>query len=155
VDGLNEPNALYKHLENYCRREGTAHQSDALPPVVQIQLVGTLAFDAGSLDQTYMEEIVRTHFQTLFVRIDNHTNEQDYIPDGGDIDGRDPSTWHELERRIFEDLVSRDNRYLATKEQWSVVLADLKQMALQKDDPALIAQFLREKRQNCWEYSMI
>ncbi|HEY6289031.1 MAG TPA: hypothetical protein VIW48_06270, partial [Nitrospiraceae bacterium] len=147
VDGLNEPNALYKHLENYCRREGTAHQSDALPPVVQIQLVGTLAFDAGSLDQAYMEEIVRTHFQPLYVRIDNHTNDQDYIPDGGDIDGRDRSTWHELERRIFEDLVSRDNRYLATKEQWSVVLADLKQMALQKDDPAQIAQFLREKRE--------
>src|SRR5207253_1766448 len=29
---------------------------------------------------------------------------------------------------------------------WSVVLADLKQMALQKEDPALIAQFLRDKR---------
>jgi len=51
-----------------------------------------------------------------------------------------------LERRIFEELVSRDNRYLATKEPWSVVLADLKQMALQKDDPSLIAQFLRDKR---------
>ncbi len=146
MDGLNEPNALYKHLENYCRREGTAHQSDALPPVVQIQLVGTLAFDAGSLDQTYMEEIVRTHFHSLYERVDNHTNDQDYIPDGGDIDGRDRSTWHELERRIFEDLVSRDNRYLATKEHWSVVLADLKQMTLQKDNPAQIAQFLREKR---------
>jgi exonuclease SbcD len=82
----------------------------------------------------------------LYVRIDNNTNDQDFAPDGGDIDGRDRSTWHELERRIFEDLVSRDNRYLATKEQWSVVLADLKQMALQKDDPAQIAQFLREKR---------
>src|SRR2546429_5156805 len=47
----------------------------------------------------------------------------------------DRSVWHELERYIFEDLVSRDNRYLPHKEQWSVVLADLKQMALQKDDP--------------------
>jgi DNA repair protein SbcD/Mre11 len=93
-----------------------------------------------------MEEIVRSYFQPLHVRIDNNTNDQDYVPDGGDIDGRDRSTWHELERRIFEDLVSRDNRYLATREQWSVVLADLKQMALQKEDPAQIAQFLRDKR---------
>ncbi len=146
VDGLNEPNALYKRLEDYCRREGPAHQADALPPVVQVHLVGTLGFDAGSLDQAYMEELVRTHFQPLYVRIDNNTNDQDYVPDGGDIDGRDRSTWHELERRIFEELVSRDNRYLATREQWSVVLADLKQMALQKDDPAQIAQFLRDKR---------
>ncbi len=148
VDGLNEPNALYEHLEDYCRREGPAHNANGngLPPVVQIHLVGLLGFDAGSLDQAYMEEIVRTHFQPLYVRIDNNANDQDYAPDGGDLDGRDRSTWHELERRIFEDLVSRDNRYLPAKEQWSVVLADLKQMAMQKDDPALIAQFLRDKR---------
>ncbi len=146
VDGLNDPNALYEFLEDYCRREGSAYQMDALSPVVQIYLVGTLGFDAGSLDQEYMEEMVRTHFHPLYVRIDNNTNDQDYVPDAGEIDGRDRSTWHELERRIFEELVSRDNRYLATKEPWSVVLADLKQMALQKDDPSLIAQFLRDKR---------
>ncbi len=150
VDGLNEPNAVYKRLEDYCQREGPAYQADMSRPVVQIHLVGTLGFDAGSLDQAYMEEIVRTHFQPLYVRIDNNTNDQDYVPDGGDIDGRDRSTWHELERRIFEDLVSRDNRYLATREQWSVVLADLKQMALQKDDPVQIAQFLRDKRAELW-----
>src|SRR6266446_2232629 len=146
VDGLNEPGALYQRLEDYCRREGSAHHADSLRPLVQIHLVGMLGFDAGSLDQAYMEEIVRTHFQPLYVRIDNNTNDQDYAPDGGDLDGRDRSTWHELERRIFEDLVARDNRYLATKEQWSVVLSDLKRMALDKEDPAQIAQFLREKR---------
>jgi exonuclease SbcD len=146
VDGLNEPNAVYEHLEQYCRREGSKYQGEMLSPVVHIHLVGTLAFDAGSLDQKYMEEIVHTHFQPLFARIDNNTNDQDFMPDGGEIDGRDRSVWHELERYIFEDLVSRDNRYLPHKEQWSVVLADLKQMALQKDDPAQIAQFLRDKR---------
>jgi DNA repair protein SbcD/Mre11 len=146
VDGLNEPNAVYERLEQYCRREGPKYQKDMLSPVVHIHLVGTLGFDAGSLDQKYMEEIVHSHFQPLFARIDNNTNDQDFMPDGGEIDGRDRSVWHELERYIFEDLVSRDNRYLPHKEQWSVVLAELKQMALQKDDPAQIAQFLREKR---------
>lgn len=146
VEGLSEPNALYARLEEYCRREGPQHSADSMRPLVQINLIGTLAFDAGALDSSYMEEIVRNHFQPLYVRVDNNTNDQDYIPDGGDIDGRDRSTWHELERRIFEDLVSRDTRFLSEKEQWSVVLADLKQMALQKDDPGHIAQFLREKR---------
>ena len=146
VDGLSEPNAVYEHLEQYCRREGPKYQKEMLSPVVHIHLVGTLAFDADLLDQKYMDEIVQTHFQPLFARIDNNTNDQDFMPDGGEIDGRDRSVWHELERYIFEDLVSRDNRYLPNKEQWSVVLADLKQMALQKDDPAQIAQFLRDKR---------
>src|SRR5947208_16443932 len=93
-----------------------------------------------------MEEMVKSYFQPLYVRVDNNTNDQDYIPEGGDIDGRDGSLWHELERRIFEELVSRDNRYLPAREQWSVVLADLKHMALQEEDPALMAKFLREKR---------
>jgi len=146
VDGLNEPNALYARLEDYCQREAYKHQDGSLRPLVQIQLIGTLNFDAGSLDLPHMEEIVTNHFRPLYVRVDNNTNDQDYIPEGGDIDGRDRSAWHELERRIFEDLVSRDNRYLPAKEQWSTVLADLKKMALDKDDPTTIAQFLRDKR---------
>jgi DNA repair exonuclease SbcCD nuclease subunit len=146
VDGLNEPDALYMRLEDYCQREGPRHQSDFLRPLVQVHLVGTLQFDAGSLDQARMEEMVRSYFQPLYVRVDNNTNDQDYIPEGGDIDGRDRSAWHELERRIFEELVSRDNRYLPAKEQWSTVLTRLKEMALYKEDPTQIAQFLREKR---------
>ncbi len=146
VDGLGEPEALYSRLEDYCRREGPQHGTDILRPVVQVHLIGTLGFDAGALDQARMEEMIRSYFQPLYARVDNNTNDQDYIPDSGEIDGRDRSTWHELERRIFEELISRDSRYLFAKEQWSAVLADLKQMALQKDDPALIAQFLRQKR---------
>lgn len=147
VDGLEEPNAVYERLKEYCYREGPRHEADTLRPLVQINLVGTLGFDAGSLDQAYMEEIVRTYFDPLYVRVDNNTSDQDYLPEDGEIDGRDRSTWHELERRIFEDLVSRDNRYLPAREQWGQVLVHLKQMALQKDEPEHIAQFLREKRE--------
>ncbi len=146
VDGLSEPEALYARLEEYCRREAPRHRDDYLRPLIQIHLHGTLQFDVGSLDLARMEEMVSTYFQPLYVRVDNNTNDQDYVPEGGEIDGRDRSAWHELERRIFEELVSRDNRYLPAKEQWSTVLADLKQMALQKEDTAQIAQFLREKR---------
>src|SRR6266436_5210169 len=133
VDGMNEPDMVYQRLEDYCRREGPRYQGDDLRPVVQIHLVGTLGFDAGSLDQARMEEMIHTYFQPLHVRVDNNTNDQDYVSEGDDIDGRDRSTWHELERRIFEELVS-------------MVLAQLKEMALNKEDPVLIAQFLREKR---------
>ncbi|MFL5627104.1 MAG: exonuclease SbcCD subunit D [Ktedonobacteraceae bacterium] len=146
VDGLDEPEALYARLEDYCRREGPRYQGSSLRPLVQVHLIGTLQFDAGSLDQERMEEMVRSYFQPLYVRVDNNTNDQDYIPEGGDIDGRDRSAWHELERRIFEELVSRDNRYLPAKEQWSTVLTRLKELALYKEDPLQIAQFLREKR---------
>ncbi|HEX4714415.1 MAG TPA: hypothetical protein VH164_05760, partial [Ktedonobacteraceae bacterium] len=122
-------------------------QNDQVRPLVQIQLIGTLAFDASSLDSAHMEELVRSSFEPLYVRIDNNTNDRDYLPENSDLDGRDRSTWHELERHIFEELVARDNRYLPAREQWGGVLAQLKEMALEKQDPALIAQFLREKRE--------
>jgi len=147
VDGLNEPNELYARLEVYCQREGALHRDAPARPLVQIQLVGTLAFDAGSLDLEHMEEIVRTHFEPLYVRIDDNTNDRDYLPANGDLDGRDRSTWQELERRIFEDLVGRDSRYLFAREAWGAVLVQLKEMALEKQDPVLIAQFLRERRE--------
>jgi len=146
VDALADPDALYARLEDYCRREGARYQGAEMQPLVLIQMIGTLGFDAGALDQPRMEEMVRNHFQALYVRIDNNTNDQDYVPDDGDIDGRDRSLWHELERRIFEELVGRDARYLPAKEQWSAVLAELKQKALQQEDPAQIAQLLRDRR---------
>ncbi|HEU5383299.1 MAG TPA: DNA repair exonuclease [Ktedonobacteraceae bacterium] len=151
VDGLNDPNDLYARLEEYCKREGSRYQDEEMRPLVQIQLFGTLAFDAGSLDSEYMEDLVRTAFEPLHVRIDNNTNDRDYLPETGDLDGRDRSTWHELERHIFEDLVGRDIRYLPAREQWGNVLVQLKEMALDKQDPASIAQFLREKRDTLLE----
>jgi len=146
VDGLTEPEALYARLEDYCQREGISYQGTEVQPLVLVQLTGTLAFDAGALDPARMEEMVRNYFQALYVRIDNNTNDQDYEPDEGEFDGSNRSLWHELERRIFEELVARDSRYLPAKEQWSGVVAELKQSALEQQDPAVIAQLLRNKR---------
>ncbi|GHO69429.1 DNA repair protein [Ktedonobacter sp. SOSP1-52] len=146
VDGLNEPEDIYLRLESYCQDKGPAYAQTEKPPVVQVTLSGTLAFDAGSLDISRMEEMLRQYFNPLHARIDNHTSDQDYEPDEGDLDGRDRSLWHELERHIFEELLARDNRFLTAKEQWSNVLADIKAQALRKEEPAQIAQYLRDKR---------
>jgi hypothetical protein len=146
VDGLGDPDALYARLEEYCRREGTKYQEAATRPLVQVHLVGTLAFDAGALDLPRMEEMVRSYFQPLYVRVENSTNDQDYEPEDGDLDGRDRAVWHELERRIFEELLGRDSRYLPAREQWSQVVAQIKADALRENDPAAIALYLRQKR---------
>jgi hypothetical protein len=81
------------------------------------------------------------------VRIDNNTNDQEYTPNEGELDGRDRSVWHELERRIFEDLVGLDARYLPAKEKWGTVLSEMKKSALEKDPPEQISRYLREKRE--------
>ena len=148
VDGLGDPNAVYERLEDYCRRAtNNQRENSSLDPVVQINLIGTLDFDAGALDTKRMEEMVRGYFHSLYERVDNNTNDQDYVADDGELDGRDRSTWYELERRIFEELVSRDIRFLPAREQWGAVLSELKRLALDKEDPARIAAFLREQRE--------
>ena len=147
VDALVEPEAVYERLTHYCQREGTRYKEERSLPVVQIHLTGTLSFDVSSLDTGRMEAIVRETFQPLYVRIDNHTNDQEYTPDEGDLDGRDRSVWHQLERRIFEELVGLDARYLPAKEKWGTVLSEVKQSALRKDTSEQIASYLREKRE--------
>jgi DNA repair exonuclease SbcCD nuclease subunit len=146
VDGLQEPETLYARLMDFCQHEGKNY-GEHDQPLVQIRLTGTLSFDPGTLDQARMEACVNNYFHPLYVRIDNHTNDRDYIPDDGELDGRDRSQWHELERRIFEQLVvGIDDRYLPEREQWGVVLSELKQRALDDEAPEQIAQYLREKR---------
>ncbi|GCE48329.1 DNA repair exonuclease SbcCD nuclease subunit [Thermosporothrix hazakensis] len=151
VDGLESPQALYARLDEFCRQHGPEYQEAALAPVVLLHLSGILAFDRSALDQTHMEEMIRNAFRPLHVRIDNRANDQDYEPDEGEFDGRDRSLWHALEKHIFAELLARDNRFLAEKDQWSLVLADIKAQALRKDEPAQIAQYLREKRASLFE----
>jgi exonuclease SbcD len=148
VDGLVTPEAIYARLAEFCQREGPryAGADQRQRPVVQVQLVGTLAFDADALDLQRLEELLRSSFQPLHARVENNTSDRDYLLDGEGLDGRDRSTWHELERRIFAELLGQDSRYLPAKEAWGQVLAELKERALQKEDPVVLAHYLREKR---------
>jgi hypothetical protein len=90
---------------------------------------------------------VRDYFNPLTVRIHDGTRETDYdIDEGEDGDGRDRSTWQQLEVHIFQELLARDGRYQGNASQWARVLAELKQMALGSEEPANITQRLREAR---------
>src|SRR5207247_11106215 len=91
VDGLNEPNALYARLEDYCQREAYKHQDGSLRPLVQIQLIGTLNFDAGSLDLPHMEELVTNNFRNIYVRFDKNNKDMEYITAGVELDATDSS----------------------------------------------------------------
>jgi DNA repair protein SbcD/Mre11 len=146
VDGLDDPQSIYAQLSEYCQHESARSTGKEPRPLVQISITGTLSFDPGALNQAHMEEMLREALQPLHIRIDNHSNDRDYVPEDGELDGRDRSVWHELERHVFEELVSLDARYLPAKEQWGAVLSELKRQALDDEEPPKIAQYLRERR---------
>ena len=146
VDGLGEPALLAQRFEEFCRHRAAEMSSSDQAPVVEMVLHGVLGFDAGSLDRPYLEETIRAHFRPLIGRLHNLTRDVDFDPDDEGLDGRDRSTRSQLEQKIFEELLSRDDRYRPRAEDWAKTLAELKQLALDGEEPAMIAGRLREAR---------
>lgn len=153
VDGLPDPTALYNRFERFCGQQAREQlPKDSTPaglaPVVDVALTGILGFDGSALERGRLEECVQRHFQPLVVRIHDTTRDTEYDPDTSEEgDGRDRTTWHHLELRIFQDLIGRDARYLPEASRWATTLAELKQMALGGEEPAAIATKLREARE--------
>jgi DNA repair exonuclease SbcCD nuclease subunit len=146
VDGLGTPESLESQFEDFCRRQAREGADADLEPVVHITLNGVLDFDAGSLDLLRLEELVEQHFRPLIRRVHNLTHDIDFDPDSEGLDGRNRDTWHQLEHKIFQDMLSRDARYLPAAKEWATTVSEMKQLALQGEDPALIATRLRDAR---------
>jgi exonuclease SbcD len=146
VDGLQDPESLYERLERFCAAAAPPRANGGMKPLVEIGLYGTLLFDVGALDRGRMEEIVTRHFDALLARIPINT--QDRESDiAEDEEGLDRANWHRLEQRIFAELLARDARFEPRQDDWSRLLAELKEMALRGDAPESIAGRLRER----WE----
>ncbi len=146
VDGIAEPDLLEARFEEFCRRQAEEVTGNGLDPVVHIMLHGVLDFDADSLELPRLEAIVDAHFHPLIRRVHNLTHDIDFDPDSEGLDGRNRDTWRQLEHKIFQEMLSRDMRYLPAANEWATTLSEMKQLALQGEDPAVIATRLREAR---------
>ncbi len=152
VDGLPDPDALYEHFERMCRHEARTRGMADLPaaglePVVDVAFGGVLAFDASAWERARIEKIADACFGALVVRIHDGTRDNDFDPETDESgDGRDRSTWHQLELGIFQELMARDARFQLRAARWAQVLAEMKQMALGGEEPAAISQRLRTAR---------
>ncbi len=146
VDGIGDPDLLAARFEEFCRQQAKQIEGNSLAPVVHIVLKGVLDFDSGSLELARLEEVLDTHFRPLVRRVYNLTRDVAFDPDEEGLDGRNRDTWHQLEHKIFQDLLSRDARYLPAANEWATTLSEIKQLALQEEDPATIAARLREAR---------
>jgi DNA repair protein SbcD/Mre11 len=151
VDGLPDPTALYDRFDRLCARWAEEHRAEVAgpgnAPVIDVALTGILAFDAAACDRARLEEIVRSYFEPLTVRIADATRDTDYeIDDLEDAEDGGRASVQALELHVFQELLARDARYLPNAPQWARLLAEVKQMALTGDDPASIACRLRDAR---------
>jgi exonuclease SbcD len=149
VDGITTPTSLYEHFERFCRDKAREHaEVVGREPVVDVALTGILGFDASAYERPKLEECVQRHFRPLIPRVHDNTRDADFEPDADEAgDGRDRSTWQQLEVHVFQELLSRDARYQPSAAQWARVLSEVKTMALGSEDPASIVRRLREARE--------
>ena len=150
VDDLASPEVLVARFTAWCVEHAAnadrAAQQFGGPPVIDIALNGTLAFDPGGLERRALEDVVRRTMPALHVILRNLFNAVDFVPESSELDGRNEATRQELELRVFRDLLARDARYAPTADQWAKVVAELKQHALGDEDPATIAAWLHDAR---------
>jgi exonuclease SbcD len=150
VDEFADPETLLAQFAAWCNDHRAQAERAAAnfggPPVIDVTLTGTLAFDPGALDRRMLEDAVRRAMPALHIIIRNHFASVGFAPEAGELDGRDEATRQDLERQIFRDLLLRDARFANQADPWARVVADLKQHALAGDDPATIAAWLDEQR---------
>jgi hypothetical protein len=146
VTGLPDPASLEARFIAFCQSQARTLEPRKQAPVVEISLEGVLAFDVSALDEKRLQDLLNEQFRPLIGRLHNLTQEVGFVGDDAEGDGRDRSTWYLLERKIFQELLARDARYLPSAEEWAKTLAELKELALQGEDPANIATQLREAR---------
>jgi DNA repair exonuclease SbcCD nuclease subunit len=146
VEEAGDPAALEDLFTRFCQEHARKLPTTKQLPVVEVSLQGVLPFDATALDQKRLEGILQEHFRPLIGRLHNLTHEIGFVGEDDGGDGRDRSTWYLLERKIFQEMLARDARYLPAAEQWAKTLAELKALALQGEDPDNIALRLREAR---------
>jgi len=124
------------------RLEARVAETGKPQPIVEIALRGQLGFPNSLLEIQKIRDDTKTITGALHVRVKNHTVPADYLeaPDDADGLGRD-----QLERRVIDDLIIRDNRFKARHEEISDAVIGAKRMALGDEPPEKIAEFIRIK----------
>lgn len=116
---------------------------EGLPePILEITLRGYLGFPNSLLDLRGMRDRIREMTGALHVRIKNHSAPLDFSTAVGPDE---ELSREQLERRVVEDIVMRDNRFKARTDEISDAVIGAKRMVLGDEDPEKIADFIAAK----------
>ncbi|HEY2847467.1 MAG TPA: hypothetical protein VGI80_06595, partial [Pyrinomonadaceae bacterium] len=105
---------------------------------------GRLGFPNSTLELAKIRDAIRETTGALHVRIKNHTVPADYTEA---VETANSDDRERLERRVIDDLVIRDTRYKPIHEEIAEAVIGAKRMALNDDEPAMIAEFIGVKSQ--------
>src|ERR1044071_4432614 len=147
VSGAEDAEAVHAGVMRLIEREARTHgaDDDRPAPIIEINLRGQLGFKNSLLQINRMRDEARDSTGALHVMIRNQSVPVEYAVAAG-LDAQAPR--HERERRIIEDLISRDNRYKHRAHEMAKLVIEAKKQALSNESPdkilELIAQELKQ-----------
>lgn len=121
--------------------DGEARDHRLDKPVVELTLMGTLAFEPGDLPIEALRQRAESAFGALLVRVQNQAT-----PPGWEVGELEHASRADLERHVLRELIERDERRRERSEEWLTLALRLKEMALQRDAPAETVAELRGLR---------
>jgi DNA repair exonuclease SbcCD nuclease subunit len=111
-------------------------------PIIEITLRGHLGIPNSLLELKKIRDEAQKLTNALHVRVKNHSAPVEYAV-AADLE--DDVSREKLERRVIEDLITRDNRYKTRVENISEAVIGAKRMALSDDEPEKIVEFISLK----------
>jgi DNA repair exonuclease SbcCD nuclease subunit len=142
VDGFADTKDLTEAALETVSREVHRAEAGKPSPIVEIILKGQLGFPNSVLELAEIRERAREITGALHIRIKNNSVPVDYAI-AADIE--EDASREQLERRVVEDLIVRDNRYKTSVSDISEAVIGAKRLALSDEEPEKIAEFIAQK----------
>ncbi|MEY3284709.1 MAG: hypothetical protein RIR86_2722 [Acidobacteriota bacterium] len=136
--------ALLTQLDGELAHEGT-NGGEALPPVLEVTLRGQLGFSSSSLELNRYREEIRGRYNPLLVIIRNLTMPIELAVGLGLTE---QTSRAERERRVIEDLLTREIRYRDHAASLAGLILEAKRLALSSEAPERILDLIA--RQEEW-----
>ena len=144
VSGIEDAEAVHTGVMGMVEREARTYssESDEPAPIIEISLRGQLGFKNSLLQINRLRDEAREKTGALHVMIRNQSVPVEYAVAAG-LDAQAPR--HERERRIIEDLITRNNRYKTRAREMAELVIEAKRQALSNETPDKILELISQK----------
>jgi DNA repair protein SbcD/Mre11 len=142
VSRFTDPKDITAGVLDHMRTNARSAADGTPAPIIEIALKGQLGFPNSLLETRKMRDETQKMTGALHVRIKNHTVPVEYAV-AADVEediGREM-----LERRVIEDLVTRDKRFGGSTASVAEAVIGAKRLALSDEEPEKIAEFIAQK----------
>ncbi len=139
------PEALQESLFKHLHAELTPHdanETDTPAPVIELALQGHLGFKANLLELPQLRAQIEETFHPLLTILKNQTVPVEYAVAAGLSEHVSRA---ERERRVIEDLISRDSRFSQQAPAFAHLILETKRLALSGEAPSHIVELLEQR----------